>query len=137
MQAGVGLLVSDVMPIYMIIALDIVMIICFSINCPTIICLPPYAIFKREASSENYGPRVYINHILKNLKYLLHFFFIYFILYFCFNLSIYHIQFNLATYRRGIDNPSFALGARICCLCAGTANEVLRDSPTGLITLVS
>ena len=32
MQVGVSLLVSDVMPIYMIIALDIIMIICFSIN---------------------------------------------------------------------------------------------------------
>ena len=49
------------MPIYMIIALDIVMIIRFSINCPTIICLPTVCyMFKREASSENYGPRVYL-----------------------------------------------------------------------------
>ena len=53
----------------------------------------------REASSENYGPRVYQNHITKTLKILLPFSFIYFILYFCFNLSIYHIQFNLAIYR--------------------------------------
>jgi hypothetical protein len=93
--------------------------------------------FLREASSETYGPRVYLNHITKTLKILLLSSFIYFILYFCFNLSIYHIQFNLAIYRREIDNLSFALGARICCLCAGTANEVLRDSPTGSITLVS
>ena len=40
MQEGVGLLVSDMMPIYMIIALDIIMIIRFSINCLTVICLP-------------------------------------------------------------------------------------------------
>jgi hypothetical protein len=91
----------------------------------------------REASSEKYGTRFYLNDITKTIKILLPFSFIYFILYFCFNLSIYHIQFNLATYRRGIDNPLFALGARICCLCAGAANEVLCDSPTGLITLVS
>jgi hypothetical protein len=37
---SIGLLILDVMPIYMIIALDINMIICFFINCPTIICLP-------------------------------------------------------------------------------------------------
>jgi hypothetical protein len=37
---SIGLLILDVMPIYMIIALDIVMIICFSINCPTVIFLP-------------------------------------------------------------------------------------------------
>ena len=55
MHAGVGVLVLDVMPIYMITALDIVMIIHFSINCPTVIRLPTYAIFKREASTENYG----------------------------------------------------------------------------------
>ena len=63
MQAGVGLLVSDVMPIYMIIALDIVMIIRFSINCPTVICLPTVCYVQE---SENYGPRVYFNHILKS-----------------------------------------------------------------------
>jgi len=91
----------------------------------------------REATSETYDPRVYQNHIAKTLKILLPFSFIYFILYFRFNLSIYQIQFNLAIYHRGIDNPVFALGARMCCLCAGTANEVLRDSPTGSITLVS
>jgi hypothetical protein len=71
---------------------------------------------------------------LKILAALLSYLF-YFI--FLFNLFIYHIQFNFAIYRRGIDNLSFALGARVCCLCAGTANEVLCDSPTGLITLIS
>ncbi len=43
-----------------------VIIICFSINCPTVICLPTVCyVFEREASSENYGPRVYFYHILK------------------------------------------------------------------------
>ena len=66
MQTGVGLLVSDVMPIYMIIALDIVITMRFSVNCPTIICSPTVCyVFEREASSENYGPRVYVNHIIK------------------------------------------------------------------------
>ena len=46
-----------------------VIIICFSINCPTVICLPTVCYsFEREASSENYGPRVYLNHIKRNLK---------------------------------------------------------------------
>ena len=35
-----GLLDTDVMPIFMIIALDIFIIMRFSINCPTVICLP-------------------------------------------------------------------------------------------------
>ena len=43
-----------------IIALDIIITLCFSINCSTVIC-PPTVLFafKREASSETYGPRVY------------------------------------------------------------------------------
>ena len=40
MQAGVGLLDTDVMPIFIIIALDIVITLRFSINCLTVICLP-------------------------------------------------------------------------------------------------
>ena len=57
---NIGLLVSDVMPICMIIALDIVMTLCGSINCSRVICSPTviFAIL-REASSEHYGPRVY------------------------------------------------------------------------------
>ena len=93
MQAGVGLLVLDVMPIYVIIALDIIRIICFSINCPTVICLPTVCYFLREASSEIYGPRVYLNHITKTLKILLPF---YFFILFCIFVSIYlSITYNL------------------------------------------
>ena len=57
---SIGLLVSDVMPICMIIALDIVMTLRGSINCSTVICSPTviFAIL-RETSSEHYGPRVY------------------------------------------------------------------------------
>ena len=44
----------------MIIALDIVITLCFSISCSAVICSPT-VIFSilREASSETYGPRVY------------------------------------------------------------------------------
>ena len=60
MQNRFGLLVTDVIPIYMIIALDILIIICSSINCPIVI-RSPTVLFSilREASSETYGPRVY------------------------------------------------------------------------------
>ena len=60
MQAGVGLLDMVVMPIFMIIALDIVITLRFSINCSAVICSPTI-IFSilREASSETYGPQVY------------------------------------------------------------------------------
>ena len=59
MQAGVGLLDTDVMPMFMIIALDIVIIMRSSINCLAVIYSPTvlFAIL-REATSETYGPRV-------------------------------------------------------------------------------
>ena len=58
-QAGVGLLDTDVMPMFMIIALDIVITMHFSINCSAVICSPTviFAIL-REVTSETYGPRV-------------------------------------------------------------------------------
>ena len=59
MQAGVSLLDMDLMPIFIIIALYIIITLRFSINCSTVICSPTidYAIL-REATSETYGPRV-------------------------------------------------------------------------------
>ena len=53
MQAGVGLLDTDVMPMFMIIALDVIIIMRFSINFSTVICSPTiiHAIL-REATSE-------------------------------------------------------------------------------------
>src|SRR3989337_1348390 len=60
MQNHFGLLDTDVMPIFMIIALDIVITLRFSINCSAVIYLPTVIIsILREASSETYGPRVY------------------------------------------------------------------------------
>ena len=59
MQAGVGLLDMDVMPMFMIIALDIIIIMHFSINFLTVICSPiVIRAISREATSETYGPRV-------------------------------------------------------------------------------
>ena len=59
MQNRFGLLDTDVMPIFMIIALDIVITFLFSINCSAVICSPTvlFAIL-REATSETYGPWV-------------------------------------------------------------------------------
>ena len=64
MQAGVGLLVSDVMPIYMIIPR-------YSHNYAQLCQLLNSNLFAhrkilmllREATSETYGPRVYLHHI--------------------------------------------------------------------------
>ena len=59
MHAGVGILDTDVMPMFIIIGLDIVITMCFSINSSTLICSPTviFAIL-REATSETYGARV-------------------------------------------------------------------------------
>ena len=55
-----GLFDTDVMPMFMSIALDIIITLRFSINCSTVIRSPTvlFAIL-REASSETYAPLVY------------------------------------------------------------------------------
>ena len=58
----------DVMPICIIIALDIVIPLRFSINCLIVICLPTVIFaFMREASSETYGPGSIFHHIFSDL----------------------------------------------------------------------
>ena len=124
MQAGVGLLVTDVMPIYMIIPR-------YSHNYTQFYQLldsnlfthrNTYAIL-REATSETYGPRVYI----PSYKFP-----IYFILQSL--LSIYIIKIpkililllsslsdlTLASGREGIENPFIPLVARFLFVCVGT-----------------
>ena len=124
MQAGVGLLVSDVMPIYMIIPR-------YSHNYAQFYQLldsnlfthrNTYAIL-REATSETYGPQVYFS----SYKFP-----IYFILQSL--LSIYIIKIpkifillllslldlTLASGREGIENPFIALVVRILFVCVGT-----------------
>mgnify|MGYP005838728497 CR=1 FL=1 len=57
-----GLLDKDVMPIFMIIALDIIIIMHFSINCSAVLCSPTVIVsILRETSSEICGPRVYFS----------------------------------------------------------------------------
>ena len=144
MQNYFGLLILDVMPIYMIIALDIIIIICFSINCPTVICLPTYAIFLREATSEIHGPWVYL------LSYCFQIYYskttkipcctFYLLILFCVLVRpIYPILYNLIYpfTMEGLTTPLMRRVASICSLCAGTVYIVLLGSPTGLITLVS
>ena len=87
MQVGVDLHVTNVMPIYMMIAMNIVITMHFSINYPTVICLPTICYFyEREATRENYGPGVYFNHITKAKNTLPPFYYLYLL----YNLSIYY-----------------------------------------------
>ena len=61
MRNHFGLLDTDVMPMFMIIALDTVITMCSFTNCSVVIRSPTviFAIL-REATSEAYGPRVYL-----------------------------------------------------------------------------
>ena len=138
MQAGVGLLVTDVMPIYMIMPI-------YSHNYSLFYQLldsnsfthrNTYAIL-REATSETYGPRVYS----PSYKFP-----IYFILQSL--LSIYIIKIpkifilsllslsdlTLVSDREGIDNPFIALVARFLFVCVGTRD--LRVASYWIDTLV-
>ena len=95
---SIGLLVLDVMPIDIIIAIDILTTLRGSINCSTVIFLPTviFAIL-REASSEHYGPRVYSTPYLQPYTF-------YFVA-----LSAFRSHF--ANNLEGIHNPFEALGA--------------------------
>ena len=121
----VDLLDTNVMPIFMIIALDIVITLRFSINCSAVIYSPTVIIpTLREASSETYGPRVYFISY-KFLIYIFNFLFLLLCnLYFPFHkpkipkillyrLSI-SIRSHFANNREGIDNPFVALVASWC-----------------------
>ena len=128
MQAGVGLLDTDVMPIFMIIALDIIITLSFSINCSAVICSPVviYAIL-REGTSETYGSRVSF------LLYCISFIYIASRLLFC-NLYFPNyttkiakiftllslLNLTFASGCEGIDSPFIALVARFLIVCAGT-----------------
>ena len=113
MQAGVGLLVSDVMPIYMIIPR-------YSHNYAQFCQLLNSNLFthhrifmlSREATSETYGPQVYLHHI--NLPILSYFLLL--LLCFYFTLHLYHkntknitlsylSDLTLVSGPIGIDNP--------------------------------
>ena len=138
MQNRFGLLDMDVMPIFMIIALDIIITLRFSINCSTVICSPT-VIFSilREASSETYGPRVYFRSYkfpIYNFSFLFTFFAIF---YFPFHqpkipkillchLSI-SIRSHFANNREGIDNPFIALVARILFVCVGARDSCVAS----------
>ena len=120
MQVGVGLLDTDVMPMFMIIALDVFIIMRFSINCSTVICSPTiiHAI-SREATSETYVHRVsfllyYISFIYNASRLL--FCNLYFPIYTTKIPKIFTLlsllDLTFASDREGIDNPFVALVAR-------------------------
>ena len=139
MQNRFGLLDTDVMPIFMIIALDIVITLRFSINCSVVI-YSPTVLFSvlREASSETYGPRVYFT----SYKFPIYNFSLLFILQSLFsNLynkntkNIYLIIFirsHFCKWSWRYWQPLYRIGCKVLdCLCRYSVTCV--SSPTGLI----
>src|SRR3990170_3574751 len=127
----------------MIIALNIVITMRFSINCPTVICLPTVCYFSREKPLvKSTAPGCLLYHICFLIYYLpllfsdlliqkpkntlLHFFVIYFI---SRSREIYLsnlLQFYLSFTWEGLTTPLTHRVASICSLCAGTVYIVLR-----------
>ena len=123
MQNRFGLLNTDVMPIFHNHCLDILITMHFSINCSIVICSPTvkFAIL-REATSETYGPRVYLLSYKLSIYFYLHLYFsnliieyqkyIYLII-----LSLLDLTF--ASGHEGIDNPFITLVASSQFVCVG------------------
>ena len=119
------------MPIFMIIALDIVITLHFFVNCLAVICSPTVIIpILREASGETYGPQVYFTSYkfpIYNFSFRFTFFAIF---YFPFHkqkiskILLYRLSIStrshVANNHEGIDNPFIALVARFLIVCVGT-----------------
>ena len=123
MQAGVGLLVTDVMPIYMIIPRYSHNYLLFYqlLDSNLFTHRNTYAIL-REATSETYGPRVYLLSYKLSIYFYLHLYFSN--LYHKNTKNIYLIILSLsdltfASGREGIDNPFIALVVSSLFVCVG------------------
>ena len=120
-----------------IIALDIVITLCFSINCSTVICSPTILFaFMREASSETYGPRVYFPSYKFPIYYFAIFYFqiykpknpkIFYLLF----IYLYHIS-PLQVTVKGLTTPLSHWVQVFDCLCM--CWWFVRSSPARLIT---
>ena len=120
-----GLLDTDVMPMFMIIALDVFIIMHFSMNCSAVISSPTviHAIL-REATSETYGPGSLF--IILNLVDILLVFELLFLQSLLSNLynkipNIFSLlsllDLTFASDFEGIDNPFIVLVARFLIVC--------------------
>ena len=123
MQNRFGLLVTDVMPIYMIMPRYSHNYSLFYqlLDSNLFTCRNTYAIL-REATSESYGPRVYLLSYKFAIYFYLHLYFSN--LYHKNTKNIYLIILSLsdltfASGREGIDNPFIALVASSLFICVG------------------
>ena len=116
---SIGLLVLDMIPIDIIIAIDDVTTLRGSINCSTVICSPTVILaILREASSEHYGPQGLLHTIFSALHFLLR--------------CTFRFQISLCKQSWRDWQPLWSVGCKFVCVCAGTLDTWL-DSPTKLI----
>ena len=102
---------------FVIIALDIIITLRFSINCSTVICSPIVLFsFKREASSETYGPRVYFHIYIPKIPCCNLFSFILFYVLVIFYIYVYRIS-SLQVTVKGLTNPLSCWVQVFDCLC--------------------
>ena len=135
MQNCFGLLDTDVMPIFMIIALQIVITLRFSINCSTVICSP--TVILMLSSEKPLVKHMALGSIFYHISFQSTFICI-------FTFPIYIIKYQKYIYLtilslsdltfasglEGIDNPFIALVASsfVClCRCMGLLRSLLLD----------
>ena len=125
MQNCFGLLVTDGMPIFMIIPLDIVITMRFSINCSTVICLPTVCFLARERPLvKTMAPWSIFYHIIfrsiksKTQKYLAEIYLslLHFALLFIFYTYLYQIS-SLQVIVKGLTSPLLRWVQILVCLC--------------------
>ena len=122
MRNRFGLLVTDVMPIYMIMPRYFHNYKLFyqSLDSNFFTHRNTYAIL-REATSETYGPRVYLLSYKFCIYFYLHLYFPIYIIKIpkIFILLFFLSDLTFASDREGIDNPFIALVARFLFVCVG------------------
>ena len=134
MQNHFGLLDTDMMPIFMIIALDIVITLRFSINCSAVICSPTILFsILREASSETYAPGVYLLSYLLPIYFYLHLYF----LHLYYKIPKIYLSYHTISIRYHFRKwpwrdwqPLYCVGCEffVClCRCVGLLRSLLLD----------
>ena len=123
MKNRFDLLDMDVMPIFMIMALDIFITMHFSINCSTVICSPTVILMLswEKPLVKHMAPGSIFHHIsFRSILFCNLYFPIYIIkipkIFILLSLS----DLTFASGHEGIDNPVIALVARFLFVCVGT-----------------
>ena len=127
MQNRFSLLDTDVMPMFMIVALDVFIITRFSINCSAVICSSTviHAI-SREDTSETYGPRVcFLLYYISFPFYRISFTILQSLLSYLYNKNIKNIYFIISIRSHFCEwpwrdwQPLYRVGCKFLIVCAG------------------